>query len=133
MLLPLPDDPPSCDILQHVTQSEEDPPHSFQLAGCFRHRVLVQDLLLHTQTKNYTRSRKKNLWLVYQQNVKYLLLDATVSSEVWTTKRNEWMNHWMFILSLQQWFWFTLQPILTLEQTKTCHFKDECYSNISHV
>ncbi len=113
---PLPDDPPSCDILQHVTQSEEDPPHSFQLAGCFRHRVLVQDLLLQTQTNTqtqfviwnlcceiYTRSRKKNLWLRYQQkNVKYLLLDATLSSELWTAKRNEWMNHWMVILSPQQ-------------------------------
>lgn len=46
----LPDDPPSCDILQHVTQGKENPPHSFQLAGCFRHWVLVQDLLLHTQS-----------------------------------------------------------------------------------
>lgn len=101
----LPNDPSSCDILQHVTQGKENPPHSFQLAGCFRHWVLVQDLLLHTQThieaqcylesvsrKLYT-GRKGNLWLadrrMTHKNVKYLSLDPNVSSELWTAKKNE--------------------------------------------
>lgn len=60
MLLLLPDYLPSCDILQHVTQCEEDPPDSFELARRFRHRVLVQDLLLQTQTHTHP-------WKLYMQ------------------------------------------------------------------
>lgn len=53
----LPDDLPTRDILQHVTQRQEDSSHSFQLGGCVGHWILVPNLLLSTKTRAYISIR----------------------------------------------------------------------------
>lgn len=61
-------------------------------------------------------------------NVKYLLLDATVT-KMWQRRINRWTTGCLVTATMFG-FSFTVQPIFTLEETQKCHFKDECSSNI---
>lgn len=128
----LPDDPPACDILQHVTQSDEDPPHSFQLAGCSRHRVLVQDFLLQTQTAaslsietnsivkiaHAAQRGKQTLgsFSIAECEISelgcYQMLSAINYGE---RKKKEWMSH------------NSTMSLWLQKSRKICHFKDQCF------
>lgn len=65
VVITLPDDLSSSDVLQHVTQREEDSSHCLQLCCCLRHWVLVQDLLLQRRQRDNTSVQR---YLSFSEN-----------------------------------------------------------------